>query len=477
MLQKIHDYLYEIPCSHRADMLVPVHIYVNEHLAKQIQTDRSLEQITNVASLPGIQKYALAMPDVHEGYGFPIGGVAAMAINENGVISPGGIGYDINCGVRLLSSQISHAEIKPVLRNLATRIFSMVPSGVGQAGNIQLKHKEIKQVLLKGAQFALNAGYGEASDLEYCEENGCFEGADPTQVSKRAYDRGHDQLGTLGSGNHFLEIQVVDEIWNEPAASAFGLYPGCVTAMIHCGSRGLGHQVCTDFVKIMLNAQSKWGFQLADRQLAAAPFLSQEGQNYFAAMKAAANFAWANRHIIAHQIRKAFEEALGAGALLRLVYDVAHNIGKIEQHLINGESKQLIVHRKGATRAFGPGSLDIPQSYRSYGQPVLIPGTMGTASYVLTGAQEGLESSFGSTCHGSGRAMSRTKAKKSIHGAHLRQELEKQGIVICSDSDRGLAEEAPVAYKDIEEVVSVVENAKLANRVARLRPIAVIKGD
>lgn len=474
---KINDNLFEVPKAFRSDMRVPARVYVNEQLLEKVLADRSLWQIVNVATLPGIQKYAIAMPDMHEGYGFPIGGVAAMAIDEGGVISPGGIGYDINCGVRLLASQIDAHDAQSKITKLAQQIFRDVPSGVGRSGETPLSPANLDRVLKHGAKRMVEMGIGNESDLEHCEERGSFVGADPSKVSKHAKDRGRDQLGTLGSGNHFMELQIVDEIFDDDTAKVFGLWQGQLTAMVHCGSRGLGHQVCTDYVRIMLNSSEKWNFSLIDRQLACAPFESEEGQDYFAAMKASANFAWANRHAIGHQIRAAFEKTFGKDTLLHTVYDVAHNIGKIEKHLIDGKLKELIVHRKGATRSFGVGRSEIPMEYREFGQPVLIPGTMGTASYVMAGTAQSLDSVFGSASHGAGRAMSRAEAKRRESGSDVRKGLHEQGIVVCSDSNRGLAEEAPYAYKDIEEVIDVTAQSGLAKKVARLRPLAVIKGD
>ena len=475
-LIKIDDFTYEIPKSYRADMLVPARIFMHENMMEDILSDRALWQLINVATLPGIQKYAFAMPDIHQGYGFPIGGVAATAVDEGGVISPGGIGYDINCGVRLLASSMSAAELKPYLEELATDLFNTVPSGVGRGGKLDFKPAEIDNILKHGAKHLVNLGYGVPSDIEYCEEQGSMEVADPTLVSDKAKKRGSDQIGTLGSGNHFLEVQVVDEIFDTQAAQAFGLQEGQVTVMIHCGSRGLGHQTCTDHVRTMIQELPEWGYQLPDRELMYAPFLSDEGQQYFKAMAAASNYAWANRHMIGHWVRQAWHKVVGDNVHLTLVYDVSHNIGKVEEHRVDGVSKKLVMHRKGATRAFGPGRKELPAKYQAVGQPVLIPGTMGTASYVLAGTQESMDIAFGTSCHGAGRRMSRTQAKKVVHGARLREELEAQGIVIRSGSDRGLAEEAPIAYKDIEDVVSAVHGAGLAKKVARLKPLAVIKG-
>ena len=473
---KIDDYTYEIPKSHRPDMRVPARIYMDEEMMADILEDRAVWQLINISTLPGIKKYAFAMPDIHQGYGFPIGGVAATAIDEGGVISPGGIGYDINCGVRLLVANMTAAELHPYIEKVATRLFHKIPSGVGKGGKLKFKMGELDSILKYGAKRMVELGYGTESDLEFCEENGYMEVADPRLVSERAKKRGSDQLGTLGSGNHFLEVQEIDEIYDEKAAQAFGLRKGHVTVMIHCGSRGLGHQVCTDYVRIMMKKLSEWGYILPDRELIYAPFNSPEGEDYFSAMAAASNYAWANRHMIGHWVREAWQEVIGPQAELVTVYDVSHNIGKVEEHAINGAKYNLVMHRKGATRAFGPGLPEIPQKYKHVGQPVLIPGTMGTSSYVLVGTKESMEIAFGTSCHGAGRRMSRSKAKKIVRGSQLREELERRGIVIRTDSDPGLAEEAPIAYKDVDNVVNIVAGAHLARKVARVKPLAVIKG-
>jgi tRNA-splicing ligase RtcB (3'-phosphate/5'-hydroxy nucleic acid ligase) len=475
-LIKIDETCYEIPKSFRSDMRVPARVFVNENLLEEIFKDRSLVQIVNVATLPGIVNYAIAMPDIHEGYGFPIGGVAATAISQGGVISPGGIGYDINCGVRLLAADINAQEIRPFLEDIATAIFHAVPSGVGRGGKLKLSIKELDKILQHGVDYMLERGLGNASDKEFCEEHGCMKNADPDLVSDKAKNRGHDQIGTLGSGNHFLEIQQVDKIFDPLVAQVFGLAEGMVTVMIHCGSRGLGHQVCTDYVQEFMPHLQKWGIELPDRELVCAPFTSNEGQEYYKAMQAAANFAWANRHMIGHQTREAWHKVFGDRSTIRTVYDISHNIGKQEKHTINGKEIELLVHRKGATRAFGPERPEICVKYRHIGQPVIIPGTMGTVSYVLVGTSEGMGVAFGTSCHGAGRRMSRVQAKKQVRGSTLRESLEQKGIVIRCESDPGLAEEAPIAYKDVEEVVDVVQNAKLARKVARLTPLAVIKG-
>lgn len=476
-LVKIDDCIYEIPRNYRSDMKVPARVFASETMLEDIVHDKSLWQLANVATLPGIVKYAMAMPDIHQGYGFPIGGVAATRIDQGGVISPGGIGYDINCGVRLLVSNITVEEIKPHLDRLATEIFNAIPSGVGKGGTLELSMNELDKILKNGAPEMLKKGYGVQSDIDRCEEQGCMSGADPDLVSERAKKRGADQLGTLGSGNHFLEIQHVTEIYDDKVAQAFGLFEGAVVVMIHCGSRGLGHQVCTDYVRAMMSKVSEWGYQLPDKELICAPLNSKEGQDYFAAMQAAANFAWANRHLIAHKTRVAWNKVLGDSVSLNAVYDVSHNMGKREVHMLNDKEVELLVHRKGATRAFPANHPANPAAYRHIGHPVLIPGTMGTSSYVLVGTQEGLETAFGTSCHGAGRKMSRIKAKKTVRGSELRKELEARGIIIRSHSDPGLAEEAPLAYKDVDEVVNVITTTKLARKVVRVKPLAVIKGD
>ncbi len=475
-LIEINKYCFEIPQEYRADMRVPARIFTSREMLAEIVHDKSLWQIVNVAALPGIVQYAFAMPDIHQGYGFPIGGVAAFDINEGGVISPGGIGYDINCGVRLLVSDLSRDEIKPYIEDLATALFRTIPSGVGRGGKLKMSEEQMRDVLEKGAPYMVSLGYGTDEDVAVCEENGAMPGANADLVSPRARKRGRDQLGTLGSGNHFLEVQCVEKIYDEQAAQAFGLKVGQVAIMIHCGSRGLGHQTCTDYVKLMMPKIAEWGLELPDRELVCAPFNSQDGQDYFGAMAGAANFAWANRHVIGHWVREAWHGVVGNDHALTTVYDVSHNMGKRETHTVAGKQLQLVVHRKGATRSFGPGRPEVPERYRAVGQPVFIPGTMGTASYVLAGTEKGMEVAFGTTCHGAGRRLSRMKAKKTVRGSELRKELEARGIVIRCDSDPGLAEEAPIAYKDVDNVVEVVHNAGLAKRVARLAPIAVIKG-
>ena len=475
-LKKITESMYEISESYREDMKVPVRVFMNEAMMDDVLSDRALEQLVNVSTLPGIEIAAFGMSDIHQGYGFPIGGVAGTDINNGGVVSPGGIGYDINCGVRLLSVNMTAQEIASYLEKLATRLFHKVPSGVGRGGTLNFSPEELDAILKQGAPRMLELGYGTFEDIALCEEQGCMPEADPFLISQKAKQRGSDQIGTLGSGNHFLEVQAVDEIYDEQVARVFGLAKDQVTVMIHCGSRGLGHQTCTDYVRMMMKKLPEWGYQLPDRELMYAPFKSPEGQEYFKAMAAAANYAWANRHMIGHWVRESFQEIIGDQAKVSMVYDISHNLGKVEKHEVHGSEKELVLHRKGATRAFGPGRLEVAEKYRDVGQPVLIPGTMGTSSYILAGTEHSMEVAFGSSCHGAGRRLSRAQAKKKVRGSQLRQELQKRGIIIRSDSDPGLAEEAPLAYKDVDNVVSVVQDAGLAKKVARVRPIAVIKG-
>lgn len=472
--KKITDYLWEISKSFRADMRVPARFYISEKMIEKILEDETVAQAINLTTLPGIQKYSLVMPDAHSGYGSPIGGVAAFEM-EKGIISPGICGYDINCGIRLLRTELNREEITAYLIKLANQIQRDVPSGLGRGTREKLSHIELEKVLNEGARWAVAKGYGKKEDLEVLEERGCYDAADAQCVSEHARQRGLNQVGTLGSGNHFLELQYVEEIFDESAAQVFGLFKGQITVLIHTGSRGLGHQVATDYLRLMQPAMQKYNINVPDRELACTPFNSEEGQKYFSAMAAAANFAWANRQMITHRVREAFERILKekSGGELEIVYDVAHNIVKLE----NYGGKKLIVHRKGATRAFGPGHPEIPEKYRAVGQPVLIPGSMGTASYVLAGTKKAEEETFGSTCHGSGRIMSRHKAKQIFGGRNLKQELEKQGIIIRCASGRGLLEEAPLAYKNVDEVVEVVHNAGIAKKVARLKPLAVIKGE
>ena len=470
--ERINPWLVEIPASAREDMRVPARIYVDDVLWERAIGDRTLEQLVNVATLPGITGWAYAMPDAHEGYGFPVGGVAAFRA-EDGVISPGGVGYDINCGVRLLASEVSFGEVRHRLEPLMTDLARVVPSGAGKGGRLKFAGEDMDRVLADGCRYLAEIGMASPEDLERTEAEGSFRRADPAKVSDRARERGKGQLGTIGSGNHFLEIQRVERIFDPAAAEALGLYKGQIVILIHTGSRGLGHQVCTDYVRAMDEVMARHGIKLPDRELACAPFQSKEGQAYFGAMCAAANFAFANRQAITHAAREVFEKTFGEEGGLRLVYDVAHNMAKLEDH---GDNGQIVVHRKGATRAFGPSNSETPDAYKEFGQPVLIPGSMGTASYVLVGTDDALERSFGSTCHGAGRAMSRTAAKKVKHGAQVRKELEDQGIVVRCAGLGELAEEAPHAYKDVDRVVDVVHNAGLARKVARLVPLGVIKG-
>lgn len=475
-LKKLQPYLYEIPQGTVAGMRVPARLYISGALLEEVSEDRSLQQLVNVSMLPGIVKYSLAMPDMHEGYGFPIGGVAAMEL-PHGVISPGGVGYDINCGVRVLVSDIAFKDAQGKFDQLATEFMRAIPSGTGRGGRIKLEKDGLEDVLANGAAWCVRNGLGTREDLEHLEENGCMAGADPSRVSDKAKARGRGQLGTLGSGNHFLEIQRVAEIFESDTAEVFGLFPDQVAVAIHCGSRGLGHQVCTDYVRKMLPLLGSYGIALPDPELACAPADSPEGKSYLGAMAAAANFAWANRQVITHHVRLEWENLFGKEHTLKTFYDVCHNIAKIETHTMDGEEKSLLVHRKGATRAFGPGREEVPTHYREVGQPVLIPGTMGTASYILRGTQAAMEQTFGTVCHGAGRRMSRHAAKKQVVGKTLREELEKQGIVVRCFSNAGLAEEAPLAYKDVDDVVDVVQAAGLSAKVARLRPVAVIKGE
>jgi tRNA-splicing ligase RtcB len=461
----------EIPVTARADMRVPVRVYADDELWRQIVGDRSLDQAVNVATLPGVTGYVYAMPDVHEGYGFPVGGVAAIEA-EDGVISPGGVGYDINCGVRLLASDLNLSEARPQLEAAVHDLSRSIPSGPGRNAQLDLAAADLDRVLNEGCGFLVERGLALPEDLPNTEAAGRLPGARSACVSAKAKQRGHNQLGTIGSGNHFVEVQVVDEVFDPAAAAAYGLRQGQLTVLIHTGSRGLGHQVCTDYVRQMDQVMPRYGIHLPDRQLACAPFDSPEGQAYFAAMCAAANFAWANRQAITSSVRRVFARAYGPGASLRLVYDVAHNIAKVEEH----GGARLCVHRKGATRAFGPSNPETPAPYRVVGQPVFIPGSMGTASYVLAGSDAAMTLSFGSTCHGAGRAMSRGEAKRRRPGHEVRRELEAQGIIVRCPSSSELAEEAPAAYKDVERVVEVVHQAGLARKVVRLKPLGVVKG-
>ena len=473
-LRQVDEVVWEIPATKRPDMRVPARVFADADLLGAIRQDRSLEQLENVATLPGIVGWSLAMPDIHQGYGFPVGGVAATA-HPDGVVSPGGVGYDINCGVRLLAAPFTAEELGDRREPLVHEISRKVPPGAGKEGPLSLRGARLDRVLREGPRALVKQhGIGREEDLELTESGGCLDGADLGAVSDRARERGSRQLGTMGSGNHFVEVQCVDRVRDERAAKAYGLSEGQVTVLIHSGSRGLGHQVCTDYVKRMDAVRARYGIELPDRQLSCAPMSSPEGREYLAAMAAAANFAWANRHAIAHAIRGAIERVVGPDAArdTRQVYDVAHNVAKLEEH----GRRRVCVHRKGATRAFPPGSGEIPERYREAGQPVFIPGSMGTSSFVLAGRPGSMERSFGTTCHGAGRRMSRTGARKQIGGAELRRQLEEAGIVVRCPSNKGLAEEAPFAYKGVERVVEVVERAGLAARVAQLVPIGVVKG-
>jgi tRNA-splicing ligase RtcB (3'-phosphate/5'-hydroxy nucleic acid ligase) len=472
-LHRVDESLFELPASARADMRVPARVFADAELLDAIGDDRSLEQLQNVATLPGIVEAAIAMPDIHQGYGFPVGGVAATAPPE-GVVSPGGVGYDINCGVRLLAAPFSADELGERREALVHEISRRVPTGIGHEPGLRLGGADLDRVLREGPRELVRRGIGTDDDVERTESEGRLDGAEPGAVSVRARERGSGQLGTMGSGNHFVELQRVDEILDPDGAEAYGLRQGQVTVLIHSGSRGLGHQVCTDFVKRMDRALASHGIELPDRQLACAPMSSRDGREYLAAMAAAANFAWANRHAIAHGVRRSIAHVVSQGAAeaTRQVYDVAHNVAKLEDH----GGRRLCVHRKGATRAFPPGSAEIPATYREVGQPVFIPGSMGTSSFVLAGRQGAMERSFGTACHGAGRRLSRSAARKSRPGADVRRELEAAGIAVRCASNRGLAEEMPTAYKDVEHVVSIVERAGLAVRVAQLKPIGVIKG-
>jgi len=478
-LEKIDDYRWMIPRSYASGMRVPGLIYADQNLLKDIKRDRAPQQVVNAAHLPGIVKNSLAMPDIHWGYGLPIGGVVATDIEAGGVVTPGGIGFDINCGVRLMRMDIPENDVRSKLDDLMRGLFSNVPSGVGSKSDIKVSDAEEERIMVKGARWAVDRGMGTKDDIERTEENGCMEGADPSNVSDRAFERGRNQSGTLGSGNHFLEIQIVDEVYDREAAATFGLDRGSVTVMIHCGSRGFGHQVCDDYSKSMVRTLSKYNISVPDRQLACVPVDSPEGKAYISAMKCAANYAWNNRQCLMHKVREVFERVFGAGWKelgLSLVWDVAHNIGKFERYDIEGRSRLLFIHRKGATRAFGPGNPAVPEIYRKVGQPVIIPGDMGRNSYLLVGTKKAEEESFGSTCHGAGRLMSR-KAALNAKGRHtLINDLRAKGIKVMASGKGTLAEEAPYAYKNVNDVVDVVHNAGISKKVCRMRPIGVIKG-
>ena len=478
-LKKIDDWRWEIPREYDPGMRVPGMIFADEKLLKTIRGDEALKQVANVAHLPGIVKYSLAMPDIHWGYGFPIGGVAATDPNEDGVVSPGGVGYDINCGVRLIRTDLKYDNVKSKIKTLVATLFNQIPCGVGQSGEIHVAPRDKEKIVMQGARWAVSNGYGTREDLAHTESKGELSDANPDAVSSRAYERGRDQLGTLGSGNHFLEIQVVDQIFDETTAGRFGLELGQITMMIHSGSRGFGYQVCDDFLEITAHALDKYGIKVPDAQLACAPIRSEEGQKYLGAMRAAANYAWANRQCIMHLARNVFEKVFQASWQnlgMDLIYDVAHNIAKFEKHVIDGKERTLCVHRKGATRAFPPGHSELPEDYQDLGQPVIIPGDMGRYSFLLAGAAGAMNETFGTICHGAGRVMSRTQAVREAGGRSIEAELEKQGIFVMGRGRKSIAEEQPAAYKDVRDVVDVVVDTGLAKRVARMRPIGVIKG-
>ncbi len=478
-LEQIDECCWRIPKSYKMGMRVEGRIFADERLIQQIRTDQAPEQVANVAVLPGIQVASLAMPDIHWGYGFCIGGVSATDPALGGVISPGGVGYDINCGVRLLCTNLTQEEIHPRLSPLMDALYRRIPAGVGTGGPYLFGGKELRRLLAEGAPYLATRGLATPDDIEYTEAGGCLPGAQPDFVSERAMQRGGDQCGTLGSGNHFLEVQVVDEVFDEEAARAMGLKKGLVCVMIHSGSRGLGYQVCDDALVALRKAPAKYGIELPDRQLACAPVHSSEGQEYLGAMRCAANYAWANRQLLMWQTREIFAEFFGCSwesLQMNLVYDVAHNIAKLEEHEIEGRRRLVCVHRKGATRAFPPGHPEVPERYRQVGQPVIIPGDMGRASWVLAGQPGSMERTFGTTCHGAGRVMSRTAAIKHAQGRRIDRELAEKGIIAKCRSWKGLAEEQPAAYKDVSLVVDVVHRAGLARKVARLRPMGVVKG-
>jgi tRNA-splicing ligase RtcB len=478
-VKKINDFKWEMDRDESLGMRVPGIIFADEELLEQARTENVLDQVVNVATLPGILKASYAMPDIHFGYGFPIGGVAAFDLEE-GVISPGGVGFDISCGVRAMRTDLDVNDIKSRMKDIMGVLSFSIPRGLGKKGKITLSAGQMRELLAGGVKWALKNGYGWKEDLESIEENGNMEGADPDHVGQSAIRRGADQLGTLGSGNHFLEIQEADKIFDKSAAGILGLKEGQVIIMIHSGSRGLGHQICSDYIKTLQKASEKYNISIPDRQLACAPVSSPEGKRYYGAMACAVNYALANRHCLAHWVREALERFFGTSAEslgLSTIYDVSHNIAKIEEHKIDGSMKKVCVHRKGATRAYGPGDPGLSPRYRSIGQPVIIPGDMGTNSYILLGTETAMEETFGSTCHGAGRMMSRSRAKRTINGRQLKDDLVKQkGIIIIADSMAGLAEEAPQAYKDINSVVEITCNAGLSKKVARLRPLGVIKG-
>tara|TARA_B110001454_G_scaffold106953_1_gene100689 strand:+ start:6073 stop:7521 length:1449 start_codon:yes stop_codon:yes gene_type:complete len=476
--KKIGNMEYRIEADSSLGMKVPVTIYADEVLMKKMMTDRTIKQAINVATLPGILQHAVVLPDGHEGYGFPVGGVAAMDADE-GMISPGGVGYDINCGVRLLRTNLTEEQVRPKLGELVNDLFKSIPSGVGSKGAVRLNQSELDEVLVKGVNWAIEHGYGVSDDANVCEENGQIANADPNKVSDKARKRGAPQLGSLGSGNHFLEVQRVEEIHDEEAAKRMGIKKGSVTVLIHCGSRGFGHQVCSDYLRISEQVQEKYNIHLADRELACVPNNSEEGESYRAAMFAALNFAWSNRQMITHWTRKSFERVFGqteSDLDMKLVYDVAHNIAKVENHKIDGKNRRVVVHRKGATRAFPANLEEVPLKYRDLGQPVLVPGSMGTGSWILLGKENSMSKSFGSTAHGAGRMMSRSKARRDFTEEQVKKSLHDKGIFIKSLTRDGVVEETPEAYKNVDSVVNVSHELGIATKVAKLVPIGVIKG-
>lgn len=480
-LEKISDTIWQVPISYKEGMRVPARIYGTEKLIQEMD-EAVYDQVTNVATLPGITEYAMCMPDGHFGYGFPIGGVAAMDVEEGGVISPGGIGFDINCGMRLVVTNLTHAEVEPYIEEIVDKLYERVPAGVGSSGFVKLSRQEFCEVAEEGARWCVRNGFGWDEDLAMTEEDGCIEGADSAKISDRAISRGVNQIGTLGSGNHYLEVQVAkqENIFDEELARAFGItQPDQVVIMFHCGSRGFGHQVATDYLQKFLKVmESKYGIKILDRELACAPFHSPEGQDYFTAMKCGLNMSFANRQVILHRIREVFSDVFGRSAEnlgMHQIYDVAHNTAKLERHVVDGKERSLLVHRKGATRAFGPGMEGIPSRYQETGQPVILGGSMETGSYILAGVPSG-DRSFFSTAHGSGRTMSRRKARKSWRAEQLQKEMQERGIYVRSTSKRGLAEEAGGAYKNVDDVIEATELAGLSKRVVRLLPIGNIKG-
>ena len=478
-LVKINDARWELPQSYKAGMRVSGRIYASEPMLKHIVGDNCLEQVANVACLPGIQKYSLAMPDIHWGYGFPIGGVAATAPDEGGVVSPGGVGYDINCGVRLMRTDLQKEAVVPRIHGLVNQLFRDIPCGFGTKSDLRLTMADERKLVAQGARWAVTNGFGEGTDLDFIEENGCMADAEPSNLTERALERGAGQVGSLGSGNHFLEVQIVDEVYDETAANVMGLFLGGVTVMIHCGSRGFGYQVCDDYLRVLAKAPDKYGIHLPDRQLVSAPVESPEGREYLASMRCAANYAFANRQVLATKAERSFLHALGITprALgMELVYDVPHNIAKFEEHTVDGRRKRLCVHRKGATRSFPPGHPLVPARYRGIGQPVLVPGDMGRYSFVLTGQQPAMEQTFGTVCHGAGRLMSRSRIKREMSFDQLRRDMDQRGVVMMAHGRDTAVEEASMAYKDVEDVVNVVHTARLAKKVCRLRPVGVIKG-